>query len=56
MSFFVPRPDAGLPPEYAVVGEVTNGLDTVMQIDALGVGDGPPSQPVVISSVTVGES
>jgi cyclophilin family peptidyl-prolyl cis-trans isomerase len=54
--FVVTGDDAGLPPEYAVVGEVTNGLDTVMQIDALGVGDGPPSQPVVISSVTVGES
>ena len=27
-----------------------------MRIDALGVGDGPPSQPVVVSSVTVGES
>ena len=54
--FVVTGDDAGLPPEYAVVGEVTNGLDTVMRIDALGVGDGPPSQPVVISSVTVGES
>ena len=32
------------------------GLDTVLRIDALGVGDGPPSQPVVVNSVTVGES
>lgn len=53
--FVVTGEDAGLPPEYAVVGEVTDGMDTVMRIDALGVGDGPPSQPVVISSVTVGE-
>jgi peptidyl-prolyl cis-trans isomerase B (cyclophilin B) len=54
--FVVTGADAGLPPEYAIVGEVTDGMDTVMRIDALGVGDGPPSQPVVVSSVTVGES
>jgi peptidyl-prolyl cis-trans isomerase B (cyclophilin B) len=54
--FVVTGEDAGLPPEYAVVGEVTEGMDTIMRIDALGTGDGPPSQPVVISSVTVGES
>lgn len=51
--FVVTGADAGLPPEYAVVGEVTEGLDTVLKIDALGVGDGPPSQPVVIERVTV---
>jgi peptidyl-prolyl cis-trans isomerase B (cyclophilin B) len=54
--FVVTGADAGLPPEYAVVGEVTEGIDTVERIGALGVGDGPPSQPVVVSSVTVGES
>jgi len=54
--FVVTGADAGLPPEYAIVGKVTDGMDTVERIDALGVGDGPPSQPVVISSVTVGES
>ena len=54
--FVVTGDDAGLPPDYAIVGEVTDGMDTVMRIDALGVGDGPPSQPVVISSVTVDES
>jgi peptidyl-prolyl cis-trans isomerase B (cyclophilin B) len=54
--FVVTGEDAGLPPEYAIVGKVTDGMDTVMRIDALGVGDGPPSQPVVVSSVTVGES
>ena len=54
--FVVSGADAGLPPEYAVVGEVTDGIETVERIDALGVGDGPPSQPVVVSSVTVGES
>jgi peptidyl-prolyl cis-trans isomerase B (cyclophilin B) len=54
--FVVTGEDAGLPPDYAIVGEVTDGMDTVMRIDALGVGDGPPAQPVVVSSVTVGES
>jgi cyclophilin family peptidyl-prolyl cis-trans isomerase len=54
--FVVTGEDAGLPPEYAIVGEVTGGLDTALRIDALGVGDGPPSQPVVVNTVTVGES
>ena len=54
--FVVTGADAGLPPEYAIVGEVAEGMDTVERIDALGVGDGPPSQPVVVSSVTVSGS
>jgi cyclophilin family peptidyl-prolyl cis-trans isomerase len=53
--FVVTGEDAGLPPEYAIAGEVTEGMDTAERIDALGIGDGPPSQPVVVSSVTVGE-
>ena len=54
--FVVTGPDAGLPPEYAVVGKVTDGLATVFAIDKLGTGDGPPSQPVVIEKVTVDSS
>ena len=56
--FVVTGEDAGLPSDYAIVGEVTDGMDTVERIDALGVpgGDGPPTKPVVVSSVTVGES
>ena len=54
--FVVTGPDAGLPPEYAVVGKVTEGLATVFAIDKLGIGDGPPSQPVVIEKVTVDSS
>ena len=42
--------------EYAVVGKVTEGLETVLAIDKLGAGDGPPSQPVVIEKVTVESS
>ncbi len=54
--FVVTGPDAQLPPEYAIVGEVADGLETVLKIDALGTGDGPPSIPVVIEKVTVEES
>ena len=54
--FVVTGVDAGLTADYAIVGEVTEGLDTVERIDALGVGDGPPSQAVVVESVTVTES
>ena len=56
--FVVTGDDAGLPPDYAIVGTVTDGMDTVERIDALGMpgGDGPPTKPVVVSSVTVGES
>ena len=56
--FVVTGNDAGLPPDYAIVGNVTDGMDTVERIDALGIpgGDGPPTKPVVVSSVTAGES
>jgi cyclophilin family peptidyl-prolyl cis-trans isomerase len=53
--FVVTAGDAGLPPEYAVVGEVASGMDTVERIEALGAGDGPPIRPVVVHSVTVAE-
>jgi cyclophilin family peptidyl-prolyl cis-trans isomerase len=58
-QFFVVTDDAAaksLTPDYAIVGQVTDGMDTVERIDALGSGDGPPTKPVVISSVTVTES
>ena len=51
--FVVTGADVGLPPDYAIVGTVTEGMETVRAIDALGVGDAPPSQPVVIEQVTV---
>ena len=54
--FVVTGENAGLPPDYAIVGEVKEGMDAVLRIDALGVGDGPPSQPVVVNTVIVGES
>jgi len=54
--FVVTGGDIGLPPEYAVVGTVTDGLANVLEIDGLGVGDGPPSIPVVVEKVTVEEN
>jgi peptidyl-prolyl cis-trans isomerase B (cyclophilin B) len=53
--FVVTTEDARLPPDYAIVGEVTEGIETVERIEALGVGDAPPSQPVVIETITVEE-
>jgi len=54
--FVVTGADAGLPPDYAVVGEVTEGLETIEKIEAVGTsdpsGDGPAAAPVVISSAT----
>jgi cyclophilin family peptidyl-prolyl cis-trans isomerase len=51
--FVVTAADAGLPPDYAIVGTVTEGMDAVSAIEALGTGDGPPSQTVEIQKVTV---
>lgn len=50
--FVVSGTQYALTPDYAIVGTVTEGMDTVERIDALGVGDGPPSQPVVVERVT----
>jgi cyclophilin family peptidyl-prolyl cis-trans isomerase len=38
---------------YTMFGEVTDGMDAVDAIAALGSGDGPPSQPVYIEKVTI---
>jgi len=53
--FVVTGEDIGLPADYAIVGEATEGFDAVERIDTLGVGDGPPSQPVVIERASVRE-
>lgn len=54
--FVVTADDAGLSAEYAIVGEVTDGLDVVELIGTLGDAAEHPTQPVVVSSVTVTES
>jgi cyclophilin family peptidyl-prolyl cis-trans isomerase len=51
--FVVTADDAGLPPDYAVVGTVTSGLDVVERIGALGdPATERPLQPLVVESVT----
>jgi cyclophilin family peptidyl-prolyl cis-trans isomerase len=51
--FVVSGADAGLPPEYALLGKVSSGIKTVETIDALGGAEEKPSQPVVMESVTI---
>lgn len=54
--YVVTGADAGLPPDYAILGEVTEGMDTVMRIEALGTPTEQPSRPVVIEKATADES
>jgi peptidyl-prolyl cis-trans isomerase B (cyclophilin B) len=52
--FVVTNPaDAGLPPEYALIGKVSSGMDVVDAIDALGTPGGHPRQTVTIQSITL---
>lgn len=51
--FVVSGQDAGLPPDYAYIGNVVSGLDTVKRIESLGVGDGPPRREVTIEGMTL---
>lgn len=55
--FIVTAPDAGLPPEYALVGKVVRGQAVVDEIGQLGdpSGAGTPLQPVVIEAARVSE-
>ena len=39
--------------DYPIFGTVTAGMDVVARIEGLGTGNGPPSKPVTITSVTV---
>jgi peptidyl-prolyl cis-trans isomerase B (cyclophilin B) len=55
--FVVTADDAGLPPDYAVIGKVVGGLDVVADIGTLGDPSTElPTQPVVIEDVVVGVS
>jgi cyclophilin family peptidyl-prolyl cis-trans isomerase len=51
--FVVTGADAGLPPEYALVGKVSEGMDVVEKIDKLGTPEEKPKQTVLIESVTI---
>jgi len=54
--YIVTAPDAGLPPEYALVGKVTSGLEVVEAIEKLGGPDEKPTQTVLIEEMTIQES
>jgi cyclophilin family peptidyl-prolyl cis-trans isomerase len=54
--YVVTGADAGLPPEYALVGKVSEGMDVVERIGKLGTPESPtgePKQTVLIESVTI---
>jgi cyclophilin family peptidyl-prolyl cis-trans isomerase len=51
--FVVTSADAGLPPDYAIVGKVTSGLDVVDRIGKLGDANEQPSRAIVISKAKV---
>jgi peptidyl-prolyl cis-trans isomerase B (cyclophilin B) len=55
--FVVTGEDAGLPPDYALLGKVTKGQEVVDRIGVAEVGqDEKPLQPIVIRSIRVTES
>jgi len=48
---------AGLPPEYALFGQVVEGLDTTVEaMAAAGTPDGTPSEPIEIQSIRIVQS
>ena len=52
--FVVTAPaDAGLPPEYALIGEVGKGFEVVKGIEALGEPTGMPRRPVTIDRISI---
>jgi peptidyl-prolyl cis-trans isomerase B (cyclophilin B) len=54
--FVVTGADAGLPPDYAVIGKVTKGLDVVQRIGKLGDQSEQPTATVEIESFRVSSS
>jgi peptidyl-prolyl cis-trans isomerase B (cyclophilin B) len=53
--YVVLAPDAGLPPEYALVGKVGEGLDVVEKIGKLGTPEEKPKQTVLIEKISIEE-
>jgi cyclophilin family peptidyl-prolyl cis-trans isomerase len=51
--FVVTAENAGLPPDYAIIGKVTKGLDVVDRIGKLGDTSEQPTQVVEIEQATV---
>jgi cyclophilin family peptidyl-prolyl cis-trans isomerase len=51
--YVVTGADAGLPPEYALVGRVSEGLDVVERIGGLGTPTEKPKQTILIEEITI---
>ncbi|HEV7399599.1 MAG TPA: peptidylprolyl isomerase [Solirubrobacterales bacterium] len=51
--YVVTAADAGLPPEYALVGKVSKGYDVVTKIEELGTPAETPKQTVLIEKMTI---
>jgi peptidyl-prolyl cis-trans isomerase B (cyclophilin B) len=51
--FVVLDADAGLPPEYALVGRVSDGFDVVERIGKLGTAAQKPKQTVLIEKISI---
>jgi peptidyl-prolyl cis-trans isomerase B (cyclophilin B) len=55
--FVVTGGNANLPPDYALLGRVSKGIDVPHRIEKLASSsDGPPRQPVVIKKITISQS
>ena len=55
--FVVTGENANLPPDYALLGEVTKGMEAAHRIEDLASSaDGRPTRPVVIKKITISES
>jgi peptidyl-prolyl cis-trans isomerase B (cyclophilin B) len=53
--YIVTGADAGLPPEYALVGKVGEGLEVVERIGAQGTASEQPKQTILIEEITIEE-
>jgi peptidyl-prolyl cis-trans isomerase B (cyclophilin B) len=53
--FVVTAADAGLTPDYALIGRVSEGFDVVERIEQLGSASGRPKAPVLIRRVTTAQ-
>jgi peptidyl-prolyl cis-trans isomerase B (cyclophilin B) len=51
--YVVTAADAGLPPEYALIGKVSEGYDVVERIEKLGTQTEKPKQTVLIEKITI---
>lgn len=51
--FVVLSADAALPPEYALVGRVSEGFDVVERLGSLGTPSGTPKQTALIEKISI---